>query len=75
MASHVEVLRGLEHGFDRERSPCPVVGEDFLHRLLDAAHFLLVRLVGQEGRMQVAIAHVAEGADLETVAVRDLLDA
>src|SRR5512140_3774673 len=39
--------------------------EDFFEGFLDAMHFLLVPFVSEEGRVQVAVAHVTEGADLE----------
>jgi len=39
--------------------------EDLLHREFDAGHFGGVPFVSEKGRVQVAVTHVAEGADLQ----------
>ena len=41
--------------------------DDVVERMVDAVHLVGVALVGEEGRVQVAVAHVAEGADLQAV--------
>ena len=41
--------------------------EDLVERPVHAVHFVVVAFVGQERRVQVAVAHVAEGADVEVV--------
>ncbi len=46
--------------------------EDLFHGGFDAVHFVGVVFVGEEGGVQVAVAHVAEGADAQAVALRRL---
>ena len=48
--------------------------EDFLKRLLDAVHFLVVSLVRKESGMQVAVAHMPESADTKVILFRHLGD-
>ena len=49
--------------------PAPADGfiENLFEGLLHAVHFLLVPFVGQESGMEIAVAHVAEGADAQLV--------
>ena len=48
--------------------------ENFPKRFFDAVHFVFVSFVGKNSRMQVAVGHVAEGADLEPVFLGGELD-
>ena len=48
--------------------------EDLVEGQFDAVHFLGVAFVGEEGGVEVAIAHVSEGADAELVALGDVFD-
>src|SRR5579862_218721 len=48
--------------------------EDFLHRGLDAVHLVGVAFVGEKSRVQIAVAEVAEGRDVEPVLHRGLPD-
>lgn len=48
--------------------------ENFVEGQFDAVHFFLVAFVGKEGRMQIAVAHVAESANTEIVLFGDLFD-
>ena len=49
-------------------------GEDLVEGGMRPVHRALVRRVEDRGRMQVAVARVTERADLELVALGDLLD-
>jgi len=48
--------------------------EDFGERVVNPPDFLGVALVTEEGRVQVAVAHVAEGADAQPVFFGGLVD-
>ena len=50
------------------------LGEDLLHCHLHTVHLLFILFVGEEGGVQVAVTHVAEGADPELVTLRYILD-